>query len=206
MEKCEGDLQKELKKENLNFDERKKIAIGIKTGFRYLENIGIHHCDRKLSNFLLIRGEVKICDFGLVLEISGRSSYRQLGYTRRGSKYKAIGALCKFWNYDYFKIISVSGTPGFAEHSQLGAVGIAINDYISFLFCDWKTIWSLKYRPIDKKERQEIDKIVEVKKIEILFFDIFLELRCSRSQRHKSRDGKHLKNRIATKRVWFVFL
>ena len=66
MEKCEHDLQKALKEENLNLDERKKIATGIKTGFQYLEEIGIHHFDRKLSNFLLIGGEVKICDFGLV--------------------------------------------------------------------------------------------------------------------------------------------
>jgi hypothetical protein len=41
MEKCESDLQKELKKENLNFDERKKIATGIRAGFKYLEKFGI---------------------------------------------------------------------------------------------------------------------------------------------------------------------
>jgi serine/threonine protein kinase len=98
MEKCDSDLQKELKKENLNFDERKKIVTGIKAGFEYLEKIGIDHHDRKLSNFLLIGDEVKICDFGLVQEESWRRSYRQLGYTRRGSKYKRRLALCKFWN------------------------------------------------------------------------------------------------------------
>ena len=98
MEKCDGDLQKELKKDNFNFDERKKIATGIEAGFKYLEKIGIEHRDRKLSNFLLIGGEVKICDFGIVSEISGRRSYRQLGYARRGSKYKVQEALCKFWN------------------------------------------------------------------------------------------------------------
>ena len=98
MEKCDGDLEKELKKEKLNLDERKKIATGIEAGFQYLEKIGIWHRDRKLSNFLLIGGEVKICDFGLVREDSGRRSYRQLGYTRRGSKYKRESALCKFLN------------------------------------------------------------------------------------------------------------
>jgi serine/threonine protein kinase len=98
MEKCDGDLQNELKKENLNLGERKKIATGIKTGFQYLEKIGIEHRDRKLSNFLLIGDEVKICDFGLVKEYSGRRSYRQLGYTRKGSKYKVEQALCKFKN------------------------------------------------------------------------------------------------------------
>ena len=94
MEKCDGDLKKRLKKENLNIDERKNIATGIKAGFQYLKKIGIEHCDRKLSNFLLIRDQVKICDFGLVEEKSGRRSYRQLGYTRRGSKYKEDRALC----------------------------------------------------------------------------------------------------------------
>ena len=98
MEKCDGDLQKELKKDKLDLDERKKIATGIEAGFQYLEKIGIEHRDRKLTNFLLIGGEVKICDFGLVQEYSGRRSYRQLGYTRRGSKYKRKTALCKFWN------------------------------------------------------------------------------------------------------------
>ena len=98
MEKCDGDLQTALKNDNLNLDERKKIATGIRAGFKYLEKIGIEHHDRKLSNFLLIGGEVKICDFGLVAENSKRRSYRQLGYARRGSKYRDIYALRKFWN------------------------------------------------------------------------------------------------------------
>jgi hypothetical protein len=59
-------------------------------------------------------------------------------------------------------IISVSGTPGFTGKYQLGGYGAAKLDYILYLFCDWKTIWSLKYRPIDEKQRQEIDKIVKV--------------------------------------------
>ena len=96
MEKCEGDLHPALKKGNLNLDERKKIATGIRAGFQYLEKIGIEHCDRKLSNFLLIGDEVKICDFGLVEEKSGRRSFRQLGYARRGSKYLIKFCLCKF--------------------------------------------------------------------------------------------------------------
>ena len=102
MEKCERDLEKALKKDDLNFDERKKIATGIKAGFEYLEEIDIQHCDRKLSNFLLIGDEVKICDFGLVLEKSGRRSYMQLGYARRGTKYQIRDALCKFFSLDSF--------------------------------------------------------------------------------------------------------
>jgi hypothetical protein len=52
MEKCECDLQTALKKENLELDERKKIATGIEAGFGYLAKIGISHCDRKLTNLL----------------------------------------------------------------------------------------------------------------------------------------------------------
>ena len=98
MEKCDSDLQTALKNENLNLDERKNTATGIEAGFEYLDEIGIEHRDRKLSNFLLIGDEVKICDFGLVEEKSARRSYRELGYARKGSKYKRKNALCKFWN------------------------------------------------------------------------------------------------------------
>ena len=95
MEKCESDLQTALKKDKLDLDQRKKIAKGIDAGFDYLERIRIHHRDRKLSNLLLILDQVKICDFGLVSVYSGRRSYRQLGYARRGSKYTDTSALCK---------------------------------------------------------------------------------------------------------------
>ena len=97
MENCERDLQTALKNGNLNLDERKKIATGLGAGFKYLGKIGIQHCDRKLTNFLLIGDQIKICDFGLVQEYSERRSYRQLGYARRGTKYQVEQALCKFW-------------------------------------------------------------------------------------------------------------
>ena len=45
---------------------------------------------------------------------------------------------------------------------QLGGKGYADNDYFLFLFCDWKTIWSLNYRPIDEQEKNEIDKVILV--------------------------------------------
>jgi hypothetical protein len=96
MEKCERNLRTELKRENLNLNERKKIATGIKAGLDYLRKIGIEHKDQKLENFLLIGDVVKICDFGLVQERSGRNGFRKLGYTRRGSKYENDYALCKF--------------------------------------------------------------------------------------------------------------
>ena len=96
LEKCDTNVRNELKNENLDLAERKKIAIGLKNGFRYLEKVGITHYDRKLENFLLLGGVVKICDFGLVREITGRRSYRQIGYCRRGRKYRDSWALCKF--------------------------------------------------------------------------------------------------------------
>ena len=96
LEKCDGNVRTELKNENLNLEQRKKIAIGLKNGFDYLKKVGIEHYDRKLENFLLLGGVAKICDFGLVYESTGRKSYRQMGYCRRGSKYRDVRALCKF--------------------------------------------------------------------------------------------------------------
>ena len=96
LEKCETNLRNELKNENLDLEERKKIAIGLKNGFDYLWKIGIHHYDKKLENFLLLGGVAKICDFGLIWEVTGRRSYWQMGYCRRGSKYRDSYALCKF--------------------------------------------------------------------------------------------------------------
>ncbi|CBY39013.1 unnamed protein product [Oikopleura dioica] len=96
MEKCDGNLREKLKNGNATLDERKNIATCIKSGLDYLEEVGIYHRDKKLANFLLIGDVAKICDFGLVEEESGRKSFRKLGYTRRGSKYRNLEALCKF--------------------------------------------------------------------------------------------------------------
>jgi len=89
-------MENELKNGNLDLEERKKIAIGLENGFDYLEKVGIWHFDKKLENFLLLGGVAKICDFGLVREVTGRRSYRQMGYCRRGRKYRIGWALCKF--------------------------------------------------------------------------------------------------------------
>ena len=97
MEKAHGNLRKQLKEEKLDLDERKKIANGIVAGLDYLAKVGIFHFDEKLENFLLLGGVAKVCDFGLVREWSGRRSYRQMGYTRWGSKYREWGALCKLF-------------------------------------------------------------------------------------------------------------
>ena len=80
----------------MDLGERKKVAVGLKNGFGYLEKVGIWHFDRKLENFLLLGGVAKTCDFGLVLKLSGRKSYKQMGYCRKGGKYNEGRALCKF--------------------------------------------------------------------------------------------------------------
>ena len=96
MEKAGEDLRTILKKEKIGIEERKKIGEGIWNGFKYLVEIGITHFDRKMENILVMDGIPKIIDFGLVYEITGRSGYREMGYTRRGSKFRTQSALCKF--------------------------------------------------------------------------------------------------------------
>jgi serine/threonine protein kinase len=96
MEKAGKDLRTILKEEKIGIEERKKIAKGIFNGFRYLKMIGIGHFDRKMENILMLNGIPKIIDFGLVYETTGRIGYRKMGNTRRGSKFRNHGALCKF--------------------------------------------------------------------------------------------------------------
>ena len=96
MEKGGKDLRKILKEEKIGIEERKRIAEGIKNGYRYLKDIGIRHFDLKMENILMVDGIPKIIDFGLVRDETGRSGYGEMGYTRRGSKFRESSALCKF--------------------------------------------------------------------------------------------------------------
>ena len=96
MEKGGKDLRTILKEEKIEIEERKKIAEGILNGNNYLKKIGIRHFDLKMENILMVGGIPKIIDFGLVLEMTGRSGYREMGYARKGSKFRDYNALCKF--------------------------------------------------------------------------------------------------------------
>ena len=96
MEKCDSDLRRKLKNNELNLEERKKIAIGVKEGFKYLRKIGILHFDQKPENVLLKNGEAKWIDFSIIYEETGRESYREMGYARRGSRFRNGYCLCKF--------------------------------------------------------------------------------------------------------------
>ena len=57
----------------------------------------------------------------------------------------------------------VAATPGFADKGQFTVGdGYQVNNLWYFLFCDWKSSWTLLYKPIDENERKEIDEIVKV--------------------------------------------
>ncbi|CBY33385.1 unnamed protein product [Oikopleura dioica] len=149
MEKAEEDLRTILKEEKIGIEKRMKIADRIFDGFVYLHNIGIGHFDFKLENILLIDEIPKIIDFGLIREFTGRSGYREMGYARKGSKFRIAASLS-------------AATPGFADQAQFTfGDGYKVINLFYFLFCDWKSSWTLLYKAIDEKEKKEIDKIVE---------------------------------------------
>ena len=57
----------------------------------------------------------------------------------------------------------VAATPGFAEQRQFTfGNGYWVNNLFFFLFCYWKSSWTLLYKPIDENERKIIDRIVKV--------------------------------------------
>ena len=97
MEKAETDLRTRLKEKTGKMDlaERKKTAIEMMKGLEYLERVGIGHHDMKAENVLIKDNKAKWIDFGMISELSGRKSYRKMGYARQGSKYKNLNNLCK---------------------------------------------------------------------------------------------------------------
>ena len=106
----------------------------------------------------------KFATLVLLRHILGEEATGSLGTREEDQNIKKNQLFVNFGIEIIFKFILVSGTPGFAGQYQLGGYGDTKNDYFLFLFCDWKTIWSMKYRPIDENQREEIDKIVKVRK------------------------------------------
>jgi hypothetical protein len=62
-------------------------------------------------------------------------------------------------------IVVGAGTPAFARQQQFAeGDGYNVDNFWYFLICDWKTSWSLLYKPIEEHERKEIDRIINVSK------------------------------------------
>ena len=167
MEKCNFDLRKVLKEKNEFFtlNERKKVSIGVRRGWQYLEGIGIRHCDMKPENILMKDGVAKWTDFGLIGEYSGRESYRQMGFSRRGSKYKNYDLLCKFHIISRTFLIRklAAGSAGFADGYQLVRSGDSNFALLVLILCEWNTAWSLLFGPLEQGERELIKKELEVR-------------------------------------------
>ena len=74
----------------------------------------------------------------------------------------------------------VAATPGFAFQQQFTCgKGYRVTNLYFFLFCDWKSSWTLLYKPIDENERKQIDKIIKVKLfMQIRKFKEFKEMQC----------------------------
>jgi hypothetical protein len=127
-----------------------------------LAKIGIDHYDLKMENILLLNGIPKNIDFVLFYEETGIIGYREMGYTRRGSKFRCNQALCKLLeNLNLYFL--VAATPGFANQNQFTfGDGYGVHNLYYFLFCDWNSSWTLLYKPIDEIERKIIDETVKV--------------------------------------------
>jgi len=95
MEKAEEHLRTILKEENISINRRKIIATKVLNGFKYLTSIGLNHYDFKMENILLLNGVPKVIDYGLVFDKTGKESFREMAYVRRGSKFKHQSALCR---------------------------------------------------------------------------------------------------------------
>ena len=95
MERGQHNLRSLLKENKLTIEERRKIAIDIEDAMTYLYFNGLHNADMKMENIIFVDGQAKICDFGLVEDHTKRIGNREMGYTRKGSKYQNLCALCK---------------------------------------------------------------------------------------------------------------
>ena len=65
----------------------------------------------------------------------------------------------------------VAASPGFADQAQftLRGNGYDVVNLYFFLFSDWKTGWTLLYKPINENERKIIDEILKVSLFRVEF-------------------------------------
>jgi hypothetical protein len=57
----------------------------------------------------------------------------------------------------------VAGSAGFAHGEQLGQNIIRNSALFILILCEWNTAWSLLFKPLEKGEKEEIRKQLEVK-------------------------------------------
>jgi hypothetical protein len=101
----------------------------------------------------------------------------------------------------------VAATPGFAHQDQFTfGDGYEVLNLFYFLFCDWKSSWTLLYAPIDEKERKEIDEIVKVSKSQKRAeFKFYSEMQCVfDSQNKRRRRFSLLRNHVDHQNSIFV--
>merc|ERR1719223_1116097 len=79
------------------------------------------------------------------MDSSNRISYRQLGNSRKGSKYRDT-------KYLY------AGSAGFAGGHQLGQGGNFNYAIFILMLCEWNTAWTLLFKPLENGEKEEIKK------------------------------------------------
>ena len=81
----------------------------------------------------------------------------------------------------------VAATPGFASQGQFtDGYGYHVLNLFYFLFCDWKTGWTLLYAPIGVNERKEIDEIIKVSQsLKRAEFKFYSEMQCDFDPRNK---------------------
>lgn len=86
MEPAELDLSKYIRDNNVNFEQKKKIILQILNIMKVVHNEDIWHRDISPSNILLVKGKLKISDFGLGKDMTVFNSH-QTSYTRGMGQY-----------------------------------------------------------------------------------------------------------------------
>ena len=151
--RAECDLATALQQNKLDIEERKCIILQLKNVLNYLTSLNLIYFDLKLQNILLLKKDSKyqmrLADFGIMCEASGKSSFREMGYIRSGSKFMITDG----------KGIK-GGTPGFCVGQQLFE-GLAGNQplfkIMIFLLCEWQSAWKINFHSLAHQEQLIVD-------------------------------------------------